>query len=114
MLNLISDDGFEVVMEAVDKPRSIEYKEIGSGNLITETDKNSEEKILSIIKKEFPDHAILGEEGGTIGTLFFNYLNFKFFKKEIHHLVIYGVWILWMVRLILPMDILHFQYQWQY
>lgn len=35
-----------------------------AGDLVTEADRYSEEKILGILKAEFPDHAILSEESG--------------------------------------------------
>ena len=43
----------------------IDSKDIVS-NLVTEVDKSSESKIIDIIKKSFPEHAILSEEIGTI------------------------------------------------
>lgn len=58
--------GAEVVMEAVDKPRNIDYK-TGKANLVTDTDKRSESAILDIVNMKFPDHLILGEEGGFSG-----------------------------------------------
>jgi myo-inositol-1(or 4)-monophosphatase len=38
------------------------YKENNPVNLVTETDKRSEEKILRILRKQFPDHRIVAEE----------------------------------------------------
>lgn len=43
--------------------RRIDYKQ-GMGNLVTEMDRASEEMILSAIRREFPDHAIVAEESG--------------------------------------------------
>ncbi|KAI5062900.1 hypothetical protein GOP47_0021447 [Adiantum capillus-veneris] len=57
--------GAEVVMEAVDKPRSIDYK--GKADLVTDTDKRCELAILDIVNAKCPDHLILGEEGGVSG-----------------------------------------------
>ncbi|KAL8108614.1 phosphatase IMPL1, chloroplastic isoform X2 [Apium graveolens] len=57
--------GSEVVMEAVNKPRNITYK--GLTDLVTDTDKMSEAAILEVVRKNFGDHLILGEEGGLIG-----------------------------------------------
>ncbi|WVZ18459.1 hypothetical protein V8G54_005781 [Vigna mungo] len=62
----------QVVMEAVNKPRNITYK--GSTDLVTETDKMSEAAILEVVKKNFDDHLILGEEGGVIGDTASDYL----------------------------------------
>lgn len=58
--------GSEVVMEAVNKPRNVTYKE-GLTDLVTDTDKMSESAILEVVRKNFGDHLILGEEGGLIG-----------------------------------------------
>ncbi|ESQ33712.1 hypothetical protein EUTSA_v10009483mg [Eutrema salsugineum] len=64
--------GAEVVMEAVNKPRNITYK--GLSDLVTDTDKASEDAILEVVKKNFSDHLILGEEGGIIGDTSSDYL----------------------------------------
>ncbi|MDH7515257.1 MAG: inositol monophosphatase family protein [Bacteroidota bacterium] len=42
----------------------IESKEGLTNNLVTEADRASEEAIVSVIHRAFPDHDILGEEGG--------------------------------------------------
>lgn len=52
--------GGEILNEHRGKVKHIGYK--GEVNLVTEVDKISEETILKIIKKNFPDHAILTEE----------------------------------------------------
>jgi myo-inositol-1(or 4)-monophosphatase len=44
--------------------RHIEVKNDQQFNLVTEADKNAEIRIVETILAEFPDHAILGEEGG--------------------------------------------------
>ncbi|ONK60969.1 uncharacterized protein A4U43_C08F24630 [Asparagus officinalis] len=64
--------GAEVVMDAVNKPRNINYK--GVTDLVTDTDKMSESVILEVVKKNFKDHLILGEEGGLIGDTSSDYL----------------------------------------
>ncbi|XP_072970780.1 phosphatase IMPL1, chloroplastic [Typha angustifolia] len=64
--------GAEVVMEAVNKPRNINYK--GITDLVTDTDKLSESVILEVVRKNFKDHLILGEEGGLIGDSLSDYL----------------------------------------
>lgn len=64
--------GAEVVMDAVNRPRSISYK--GLTDLVTETDKMSEAAILEVVLENFPDHLILGEEGGLIGDASSDYL----------------------------------------
>jgi len=60
-----ADTGAAIILDAVDKPRNISYK--GAADLVTDTDKASEDAVLKIISEAFPDHAILGEEGGIFG-----------------------------------------------
>lgn len=43
----------------------ISFKEVDS-NLVTEVDKQSEKKIIEVIKSDFPDHNIISEEAGEI------------------------------------------------
>ncbi|WVZ77736.1 hypothetical protein U9M48_025563 [Paspalum notatum var. saurae] len=64
--------GADVIMEAVNKPRNIQYK--GVADLVTDTDKLSESVILEVVTKNFKDHLILGEEGGLIGDSLSEYL----------------------------------------
>ncbi len=54
-----------LLREAYHQPRQIEYK--GEVDLVTPTDRASEELIVSSLHDAFPDHAILAEEGGTDG-----------------------------------------------
>lgn len=44
------------------------------GDLVTEADKASEEVILSVLRRHFPDHSILAEESGWSGTATDEYL----------------------------------------
>lgn len=44
------------------------------GDLVTEADKASEEQVLAVIKRHFPDHAILAEESGQLGDRTAEYL----------------------------------------
>ncbi len=53
----------ELILFALDKPRIPDYK--GKTDLVTKTDKESEELICAIIHKEFPKHGILAEESGS-------------------------------------------------
>ncbi|GKD41608.1 phosphatase IMPL1, chloroplastic [Tanacetum coccineum] len=71
-VEIAAKTGAQVVMEAVNKPRNISYK--GLTDLVTDTDKMSEAAILSVVRKNFPDHLILGEEGGVIGDSSSDYL----------------------------------------
>lgn len=64
--------GADIVLDRVDKPRTISYK--GAADLVTDTDQASEDAILSVIRESFPNHAILGEEGGVSGDTSSDYL----------------------------------------
>lgn len=64
--------GADIVMAAVDKPRTISYK--GATDLVTDTDQASEDAILAVIRGAFPYHAVLGEEGGVSGDTSSDYL----------------------------------------
>jgi myo-inositol-1(or 4)-monophosphatase len=44
--------------------RRIPYELKGEFDLVTEADKNAEKLIVTRLKKEFPDHTIVAEEGG--------------------------------------------------
>ena len=53
----------KLLREALGGPRRIDYKGHPT-NLVTEMDRRSESLIVERIRAAFPDHAILGEEGG--------------------------------------------------
>lgn len=53
----------KLLREALGGPRRIDYKGHPT-NLVTEMDRRSEALIVERIRAAFPDHAILGEEGG--------------------------------------------------
>ncbi|OVA12398.1 Inositol monophosphatase [Macleaya cordata] len=72
VVEVAAKTGAEVVMDAVNKPRNINYK--GLTDLVTDTDKMSETAILGVVKENFKDHLILGEEGGLIGNTSSDYL----------------------------------------
>lgn len=55
----------EVIVAAMDRPKNISYK--GEVDLVTETDRKSEAVILTRLRHEFPNHAIIAEEGGASG-----------------------------------------------
>lgn len=57
----------QVVLDAVDKPRSGVQSKGSSADLVTATDVASEAAVLAVIQKAFPGHAVLGEEGGVSG-----------------------------------------------
>jgi myo-inositol-1(or 4)-monophosphatase len=49
---------------SVGRVKHIEMKQGEERNLVSEIDKGAEEKIISIIKRKYPSHAILAEESG--------------------------------------------------
>uniref|UniRef100_A0A7S3QQS6 Inositol-1-monophosphatase n=2 Tax=Dunaliella tertiolecta TaxID=3047 RepID=A0A7S3QQS6_DUNTE len=67
-----AQEGAKVISAAVDQPRKITMK--GATDLVTETDRLSEEAILGVISSAYPDHAVLGEEGGVSGNTQSEYL----------------------------------------
>ena len=50
-----------IIREGAERPKRIEYK--GDVDLVTETDRRSEAAIVTRIRKGFPEHAIVAEEG---------------------------------------------------
>jgi myo-inositol-1(or 4)-monophosphatase len=56
-------DAGKLLREALGGPRRIDYKGHPT-NLVTEMDRRAETLIVDAIRQAFPDHAILGEEGG--------------------------------------------------
>lgn len=50
---------------SIGRVRTVETKKGEERNLVSEIDKMSEEKIISIIKRHYPHHAILAEESGS-------------------------------------------------
>ncbi len=53
----------KIVLEAHNLPKITEYK--GKTDLVTHTDRQSEEIIISTIKNVFPDHGTIAEESGS-------------------------------------------------
>ncbi|HWG59430.1 MAG TPA: inositol monophosphatase family protein [Candidatus Acidoferrales bacterium] len=51
-----------MLREACARPKNIAYK--GEVDLVTESDRRSEELIVRRLRSRFPDHAIVAEEGG--------------------------------------------------
>ena len=59
-------DTGKIILAALDRPRSPDFK--GETDLVTETDQEAEEIIISLINNAFPDHDILAEESGSHGN----------------------------------------------
>lgn len=49
---------------SVGKVRNVQVKQAEEKNLVSEIDRGAEEKIISIIRRHYPAHAILAEESG--------------------------------------------------
>ncbi|NWF49291.1 MAG: inositol monophosphatase [Ignavibacteriaceae bacterium] len=58
----ISKKAGEIIREAFGKNIFVEFK-TNESNLVTEVDKRSEQTIIEFIKKKYPQHGILAEEG---------------------------------------------------
>lgn len=66
-LERASRESGKVLLENFGTDFVISSKDVVS-NLVTEIDHKSEEKIISVIRSEFPDHHILTEESGDLST----------------------------------------------
>lgn len=53
----------DIILSASDQPKVVDHK--GINDLVTQTDKESEQYICQVINDEFPDHGILAEESGS-------------------------------------------------
>jgi len=58
----------ENIVRASDDLHRFEVKAKGVNNFVTEVDINAEREIIYHLQKAYPDHAILGEESGFIGS----------------------------------------------
>ena len=56
----------ELLMHEFDRPQQLTYK--GEVDIVTEADRRSEALIVGQLRRKFPEHAILGEEGGASGS----------------------------------------------
>lgn len=59
----------KIVQSNYGKNFVVNYKGQGKNNLVTEVDQKTEKFIVSAILKKFPNHSVLGEEGGIIGKV---------------------------------------------
>ncbi len=53
----------DIILSASDQPKVVDHK--GRNDLVTKTDKESEQYICQAINDEFPEHGILAEESGS-------------------------------------------------
>jgi myo-inositol-1(or 4)-monophosphatase len=54
----------KVILRALDRLDTVEVQRKARNDFVTEIDKRSEQEIVQVIRKSYPDHAILGEESG--------------------------------------------------
>lgn len=59
----------QILLNNYKKDYQIGYKDEGKSNLVTEIDHLAEDFIVAAIKKNFPGHCVLSEEGGNCGTV---------------------------------------------
>ncbi|XP_065828515.1 inositol monophosphatase 1-like [Oscarella lobularis] len=60
--------GGQLIREAFEKPKSINLKKGWSTDLVTETDTQVENLIISTLKERFPNHSFIGEESVSEGA----------------------------------------------
>jgi myo-inositol-1(or 4)-monophosphatase len=58
----------EMIVKAADNLELVKVDEKGRHDFVTEVDRRSEEMIIEQLKKAFPEHCFLGEEGGSTGN----------------------------------------------
>lgn len=58
----------KIIVRAVDRLDTIQIEEKSPNNFVSEIDKLAEQEIIRIIHESYPNHAVLGEEGGSSGS----------------------------------------------
>lgn len=53
-----------ILLRSMDRVDTLEVREKGRNNLVSEIDHKAEQAIVETILESYPDHAVLGEEGG--------------------------------------------------
>ncbi len=56
-----------VIVRALDRLDTIQVDAKGSNDFVSDVDRRAEAEIVQVIRKAYPDHAILAEEGGASG-----------------------------------------------
>lgn len=56
-----------LIVRALERPDRIKVMEKAPNDYVTEVDRKAEQEIINIIRKAFPQHAIIGEESGSLG-----------------------------------------------
>ena len=65
-VSAIAREAGALLMEYFRRRVKIEYK--GEADLVTEADRNSEALIIRRVREQFPTHAVLGEESGSVAA----------------------------------------------
>ena len=55
------------IMRNLERVEELKITKKGRNDFVTEVDRSAEAEIVRVIRKHYPDHAILGEEGGAHG-----------------------------------------------
>lgn len=56
-----------VIVRAFEQQDKVEVESKGTNDFVTNIDKQAEQVIIDVIQKAYPEHCIVGEEGGVIG-----------------------------------------------
>lgn len=70
LLNIAFDavkNARKMIVNSLENLESVNIREKAKNDFVTEVDKQAEQIIIDTIHDSYPDHAILGEEGGKIG-----------------------------------------------
>jgi len=59
----------DLIVRYVDRIDTLKISPKGRNDFVSEVDRQAEQEIVSILRKAYPDHAFLGEEGGRHGSL---------------------------------------------
>ena len=57
----------EIMVRQINRLESLEVVEKGRNEFVSAVDRAAEEAIIEVIRDHYPDHAILGEESGSLG-----------------------------------------------
>jgi len=57
-----------VIVRSLEQASTLQVDTKGTNDFVTEVDRRAEQEIIRIIRRAYPDHAILGEESGASGN----------------------------------------------
>ena len=64
---MAAHSGGDSLIRSMNKLDKIKVEQKGRNDFVSEADRKAEEAVISVIKKHYPDHAILAEESGAEG-----------------------------------------------